>query len=98
MVVAYADYVVRQHAYALSYLVDGFTNDQSVGNNVTDDTASTQGTNKGFSDSTTDINTEEEGGFGSTIAGLGVVICVTIAAAYVPMMKSTERSHISRLI
>ena len=93
VIVAYADYVARQHAYALSDLVDEFVDDEPVDTDGNTDTTVTDSTNTDSNDATTDGNTtEEESGCGSTVAGLGVVICATLAAACVPMMKKKENN------
>ena len=93
VIVAYADYVARQHAYALSDLVDEFVDDEPVDTDGNTDTTVTDSTNTDSNDATTDGNTtEEESGCGSSVAGLGVVICATLAVACVPMMKKKENN------
>ena len=92
VVYAYADYIARLHAFALSDLVDEFIDDEPVEGG--DETASGD-TNTDATDATgdnTDAATEEKKGCGSSIAGLGVVVCATVAAACVPMIKKKENN------
>lgn len=92
VVYAYADYIARLHAFALSDLVEEFIDDEPVEGG--DETASGD-TNTDATDAmegSTDTAGEEKKGCGSSIAGLGVVICATVAAACVPMIKKKENN------
>ena len=89
-VVVYSDYVARNHAYALSDLVEEFTDDEPTddnGNNTTspDNTATD-------APDATDGTTEEKKGCGSSVAGLGVVIVVALTAICFVTKKTKENN------
>ncbi|MBQ8818600.1 MAG: hypothetical protein IJZ83_08490 [Clostridia bacterium] len=88
-VVVYSDYIARQHAYALSDLVEEFIDDEPVyDNNNEETTAPDDPVNK----ETIEEIIEDEKGCGSSIAGLGIVMCAAVAVACVPMKKKKENN------
>ena len=93
VIVAYADYAARQHAYALSDLVDEFVDDEPVDTDGNTGTTVTDSTNTDSNDATTDGNTtEEESGCGSSVFGVGAMLIVIVsvgACALIPK-KSKE--------
>lgn len=91
-VIVYSDYIARQHAYALSDLVEEFIDDEPVGGgdeNVSGDTSTDTST---ATEGNTDTTPEEKKGCGGSIAGLGVAMCVTAAIACSPMMKKKGKN------
>ena len=84
-IVVYSDYIARNHAYALSDLVEEFTDDETeTGNNAGADTGSNDATSE------TQGTNEEEKGCGSSVAGIGIVLAVTGMAAFAVTRKSKE--------
>ena len=87
-VVVYSDYIARNHAFALSDLVEEFTDDETeTGNNAGADTGSNDATSE------TQGTNEEENGCGSSVAGIGIVLAVTGMAAFAVTRKSKENEN-----
>ena len=87
-VVVYSDYIARNHAFALSDLVEEFTDDETeTGNNAGADTGSNDATSE------TQGTNEEEKGCGSSVAGIGIVLAVTGMAAFAVTRKSKENEN-----
>lgn len=84
-VVVYSDYIARNHAYALSDLVEEFIDDEPEAENTEAKIETNDKTN-----TETDATTEEKKGCGSSIAGFGVVLALTLTAACVVTRKNKE--------
>ena len=94
-VVVYSDYIARQHAYALSDLVDEFIDDEPAGDNSNDDTPAPDNTTTNAPDApdTTDGATEEKKGCGSSIAGMSIVLVVMIMAVGLVVSKKAKKNN-----
>lgn len=93
-VFVYSDYIARQHAFALSDLVDEFIDDEPVDTDTGDNTTSDE-TNATTTDATesTDGTAEENKGCGSSIAGFGIVLVVMMTAAGLVVSKKTKKNN-----
>ena len=93
-VVVYSDYIARQHAYALSDLVDEFIDDEPADDNGNDTTAP-DNTTTDAPDATdaTDGATEKKKGCGSSITGMGIVLVVMMTAAGLVVSKKTKKNN-----
>ena len=91
-VFVYSDYIARQHAYALSDLVEEFIDDEPSGDNNNDETTAPDNTTTNTPD-TNDGTTEEEKGCGSSIAGVGIVLVVMMTAAGLVVSKKTKKNN-----
>ena len=74
VIVAYADYVARNHAFALSDLVESFT-DNGTDNDGTNNDA---GNNTDNSATTDDNGGEKKKGCGSSVAGFGGLVMLSV--------------------
>lgn len=89
VVVVYADYVARNHAYALSDLVESFTDDDS--NIATNNGSSSATDTSATTDDTTDGGQKKLFGCGSTIIGMsGFVMVALIGCACMVVSKKTN--------
>ena len=79
VVVAYADYVARNHAYALSDLVANFTEDETNNSGANNNDSTNTDTNDGAATTTDEADGKKKlFGCGSTIVGMGGLVMVSI--------------------
>ena len=90
-VVAYADYIARNHAYALSDLVENFSDANEDNNNTNNNTNNNNNANTNNGTDTTDTTTEEAkegfmgkllGGCSGSVSGIGALVAfITLGGA-----------------
>ena len=86
----YSDYAARNHAYALSDLVEEFIDDEPTTDDNGDNDASDSGTTP--STDANDDASEEKKGCGSSIVGFGIVIIVALTATCFVTKKAKENN------